>query len=214
LRAVDQREAFFRAEGDRREARLLQGIGRRHGDAFKHSLALAQHRRRHMRERGKIARGANRALIGDHWRHAFREHPLNERNRLPSDTRGATPKAEKLQSHHQSRGRLIERFAHAAAMREDQVALERRRILRRDLDAGKLAEAGIDPIDRRIPLRRRPNQRCSRLDAGAGRGVKPHSRAAAPDLFQKIERRRARIESDGHSVPPKIRAWIGLNPMR
>jgi hypothetical protein len=70
LRAVDQRQPFLGPERHRRQPRRRQRVAAGQAAPADLRLALADHRRRHMRQRRQIARRADRALRGDHGRHA------------------------------------------------------------------------------------------------------------------------------------------------
>ncbi len=61
---------FFRAQHDRGQPGLGQRLGAGHALALIHRLARADHRGGHMRQRGQIARRADRSLRRDHRDHA------------------------------------------------------------------------------------------------------------------------------------------------
>ncbi len=64
LRAVDEREAFLGAEHDRLQAGTLERNGARQSLVAVIRFSFADERQRHMRERRKIAAGADGALRG------------------------------------------------------------------------------------------------------------------------------------------------------
>jgi hypothetical protein len=74
LSAVEQREAFLRSKHDWRESGPRErGVGR-HDLSGKLHCADAQHRRSHVRERGEIPGGPDRALARYHRSHLARQH--------------------------------------------------------------------------------------------------------------------------------------------
>ncbi len=123
-----------------------------------------------MRQRRKIARCPDRALRRDHRQ--TRRAPACPRSaaitsrRTPDAPRPSDSSFSTMIRRTVSR---LDRLAHAAAMRQDQVALQRGGILRRDLDRGEFAKAGIDAVDRRVALRRRPECGRRRRRCRAGR---------------------------------------------
>ena len=101
LRAVEQREAFLRAEHQRRQPRARQRRIGRHALAVEEGLADAEHRGGHVRERREIARRADRALLRHHRDHAAVEHLLHEGERFGPHAGRAAREARELQRHHQ-----------------------------------------------------------------------------------------------------------------
>ena len=141
-----------------------------------------------MRQRRKVARCADGALAGDHRGDALAQHVLDHGEGLPGDARGAAPGREQLQRHHQPSGGNIQRLADAAAMRQDQVALQLRRIARLNADAGELAETGVDAVNRLVAGGGGADQFSGSLDARQRAGIKLHGDAGAPDLFNLVKR--------------------------
>jgi hypothetical protein len=99
-------------------------------------------------------------------------------------------------------------------MRQDQIALELCCVTGLDPDTGKLAEPGVDAVDRLIAFGRLANQGRRRLDARQGAVVKHNGFSGAPDLFELVKRGLTGVERQRHNAPPKIRFQSGLNPMR
>ena len=93
LRAVDQREAFLRAERDRLEPGALERDGARQTLAAIERLALADQRERHVRERREIAAGADRALARHDRRDAALEHRDDQVERLGLARPNGRPRA-------------------------------------------------------------------------------------------------------------------------
>ena len=89
LRAVEQGQAFLRAEDRWGEAGFGQRLPGRQSPPAEEHLAVADHRRGHMRERRQVTRGADRALGGDDRRQAAFEHRAEQVQRGRTDSRGA-----------------------------------------------------------------------------------------------------------------------------
>ena len=95
--------------------------------------------------------------------------------------------------------------ADAAAMRQDEVALQGRRVGGVDPDRGEFAEAGIDAVDGCIAGRDRGNAGGGLFDGGIAGGIHPHGIIAAIDFFQRGQRHAAGGENKRHretSRPP------------
>ena len=80
------------------------------------------------------------------------------------DARRAAAERQQLQHHHQPGGGAVQRLTDAAAMGQDQIALQCCRVFRCDLDAGQFAEAGIDAIDSFAAARRLATRSAARFD--------------------------------------------------
>ena len=124
------------------------------------------------------------------------------------------PSESKFERHHQPHRRRVERLADAAAMAEDQVALQRLGVFRRNLNAGEFAKAGVDAVDGGAAFRRRADQIGGGVDGGLRSGIEGGGEGLAPETLQGGERRRSGGENQGHRAPPTIRRCSGLKPMR
>ena len=174
LGAVEQRQAFLGAE--RRAATSparasASSAGSRSPRDV--DLADADHRRRHVRERGEVA--ATRRPSPAHGT------PGSARARASlravATVSGCTPEAPcaRLASLSAIISRTTgdrQRLADAGGMAQHDIALERREIVVVDADAGELAEAGVDAVDRLRPR--------ARMRATAG-GAGGDPRRARPD---------------------------------
>ena len=87
-------------------------------------LADADHHRRHMGKRRKIARRADRALRRYDRDDVLRQHGFQQRQRRRPNAGCALREAGELQRHHQPRDRHRHRLADAGGMREHDVALQ------------------------------------------------------------------------------------------
>ncbi len=126
---------------------LLRACGGGLAPVRRVDLADADHRRRHMRQRRKIARGADGPLRGNHRRQALRQHRLQHGHGGGAHAGGALGEARQLQRQHQANDVGRRRLAHAGRMRQHDVGLQPRDVGRLDACAGKLAEAGVDAVD-------------------------------------------------------------------
>ena len=105
-----------------------------------------------------------------------------------TDAGCATTERDQLQRHDQADDVFSQRLADAAAMREDQIALQGGDIGGVDLDARQFAEAGIDAVDRRVAGGDLGDAGGSLLDALVERGVKPGRFAGPVDGFEGRKR--------------------------
>ncbi len=147
LRSVEQRESFLGTEHERFEPRQRQSFHRWESALFGEHIADAEHGRRHVSERGEIARCADRALRRHDGNDVVREHRFQERDRLVANTGGALAQTHQLQRHHQPGDVGRQRLADAGRMRQHDVLLQLGQIGGVDTNAGELAEAGVDAID-------------------------------------------------------------------
>ena len=187
-------------------------LRRRRHEVADARLPDADHRGRHMGERGEISGGAGRALRRNHRRHPAREHRFDEIERFEPHARGALGEARELKRHHEPRRCDGERLADAGRMRQHDVALERRKIGGFDPHARELAEPRVDPIDGLAAGEDAPDCRGARRDSRATGRIE-RGGAAEPDAAPVAERRFARPERHSH-WPLQTRACKGLNPSR
>ena len=160
LRAVDQRQPLFRAKHDRLSPALA--VPRAPPSVCRQKrLARADHTRPY------APAGPDRPMprpspCPGPPASRRRQHRFELRATTGRTPDAPRPSDKQLERHHQAHRR-----GSAAARRrssgQDQVALQRAVIFRRDADAGELAEPGVDAIDRIFALRRLRNQR--------GRGI-------------------------------------------
>ena len=214
LGAVDEREALLGGEHDGREAGPAERLGGGQALALEDRLALADHGGGHVRERREIARGADRALPGDDRQDVAGEHRLDERHGRRLHPRGAAAEGGELEREDEADHRRRQRLAHAAAVREDEVALQRRHVAGLDADRGELAEAGVDAVDGRRAGGDRADAGGGAGDAGGGGGVEPDRRAVAPDALEVAERNPAGGDGQHVGTPRKTRVCAGTRPIQ
>ena len=194
LGAVDQREAFLGTETQRRDARLLQHVGRRPTCFSFQTFTFPDQRQGEVRQRRQVARGADRALAR-HIRHeagvVHREQGVDHRL---AHARGAARQRRRLEREHQPHHRGGERRADADAVRADQVELQAFEPGGIDALAGELAEARVDAIDRRAALRRALHHGRAGAHPLARRLADDEPHAAGVDRLQLVERDRAGTE--------------------
>ena len=184
LRAVDQGEAFLRPQRDRRETGRGQRIAARHSLAVDKRLPLADHDGGHMRQRRQIAGRADRSLLRHQRINAARQHACS-----CSMISRRTPEAPRPNETIFSA--IIRRTIgsgvgapYPAAMRHDEIALQQRRLIRRNAFRRQFSEPGIDAVNRRLPQPRPSQQspmRPRRAARTTDRARRPRRQAPAPD---------------------------------
>ena len=213
LRSVDQCEAFFRAQNNRRQPSLFQCLTAWHFPPIIKRFALSDHHGGHMRQRGQIARRAHRTLHGDHGQNTTRQHGFDLRANLPAHARCATPEREQLERHHQAGGCGLQHIANPAAMGQDQVTLERFGVIGGNTDRGEFAKTCVDAVDRRVALCCGCDDVGGCLNSVAGSAIKCDRARGAPKGLQGGQGRGTGVKDLGHAEPPKMRACKGLIPM-
>ncbi len=217
LGAVDQGEALFGGKRDGRKPRSPQRRCTRHAFAGIEGLAVAHHHRGHVRKRREVSGRANGAFLRDERDHALVQHRFEEPDEFEPHTGGAAAERDQLQCHDQPHDVFRERLADAAAMGEDQIALQRFHVGAVDLDRSQFAETCIDAVDGRIARDDLGNPRCSLGHTSIEGRVEARRRASPVYRFQIAERNRAGPENDGHREtlsPLKTRSHRGLKPTR
>ena len=116
LRSVEQRQALFRAEHEWREARVRKRLRSRHARAVDEGLAHPDQHTRHVGERRQIARGADRAFLGDHRQHIGIEQREQRIDHFTAHRRDAVRQARGLQQQHQPNHRGSKWLADAGAV--------------------------------------------------------------------------------------------------
>ena len=210
LRAVEEREPLLRAEFAGPSPARSSAADAGSDLAAEARLADADHRRRHMGERGEIARRADRALRRHDRRDAARKHRFEERERRRPHARRALRQRAELQRHHEPRRGDGRRLADAGCVRQHDVALELDEIRVGDADAGELAEAGVHPIDRLAAGDDALDRRRAGGDAQGALGIERHA-AAGMDGAPVGERGGAGDQANCHR-PLQMRACSGLKP--
>ncbi len=151
-----------------------------------------------MSERCEIARSTNRTLGRDHWYHAFFKHGLDECNEFEPHARCTTAKRNEFQRHDEAHDVFAQRFTHATAMRQDQIALKCCHVFGSNTDRGKLTKAGIDAINRCI-ARGDFGDACRCLFNALMKGrINAGGEIAAIDLFKYAKRNAAGTKNEGH----------------
>ena len=174
LRAVDQRQAFLRAELQRFEAEPFERGGGGNDLAGQVDPAIAHQRRDQVRERREVAAGADAALRRDQRHGVGVEQPLQRLDHERPNARMAAAEPEQLQDDHQPRHVARQRIAEAGAVRQDQVGLQLGQAFGRDARVGEQAEAGVDAIDGlaagddALDRRRRSRRRAASMRRRAG----------------------------------------------
>ena len=140
----------------------------------------------HVRERGEVARGADAALRGDE-RHGVGVEQRHERvDHFAADPAVAAAEADQLERIIMRTVLRGKRVAEAAAVAEDEVALELAELVGGDAGLGEQAEAGVDAVDGLAA----GDDAIDRGGGGVdrGEGVVGEARGgAAPQVAQRVE---------------------------
>ena len=198
LRPVEESQALLRTEGERRDSGRLERGPARHAAPFERGGPLADHHRREMRERRKVAGSADRSLDRYLRQDAAREHVFNAVDELQPDPRRATAEAEDLQGHHQPDVRIREAVAKPDAMRPDQVALQGLDLIGRNADPGELPEPRVHAVDGAVAPRALPEPFGRGRDGKPAARIDARRRAGAIDALELGEARFARMQRLGH----------------
>jgi hypothetical protein len=187
--------ALFGAECEGFEAEPSQRIRRGHDFVGKADTALADQRGAQMGKRCQIAGRAYRTLGGDQ-RQGVRLHQRQQtlHDQTPHPAMAAR-EADGLEHKDQPYGAPVERFAQAAAVREDQIPLKLFQPVVGDPGLGKQSEAGIHAIDG-AP---RPDDPSHAFGGGIERRPCPVGKGkgrALPDRPQLTERHGSGFEQD------------------
>ena len=148
LGAVDEGEPLFGLEHERLEAAATEGRDGRQAFAFEAHLALADHRQGEMGERGQVARGAERALLG-HDRQQARARASRRKRSTTSRLTPEWPSASTWARKRQHRPDLLggELVADGDRVRAKQPVLQGRGVLRGEVHVRQAAETGRHPVD-------------------------------------------------------------------
>ena len=139
LRPIHERQPLFRLEGDGSQPiRPERGAVR----------ALADHREGQVRERRKIARGADAPLRRNARMHLRIQHLDDQLGQRRSHAARAAHQHIGAQQHHRPHGIHRQRVTHARGVAANQIELQRSRLLGLDPHVGELPEPSVDPVDR------------------------------------------------------------------
>jgi hypothetical protein len=181
LCAVQQRQAFLRAEHQRRQAGALQPEHRRQYLAVITHLANPQQHRRQMRQRREVAGRPDRALGRNDGIDFRLEQPQQRLDQRPPDARMTTRQRRGLQRQHQPDHVIRQRRADTGAVREHEVALQQRQFVLRNSLVREQSETGADAIDAPVLGHDPVDQGGCRIDAVAARLVQRHRNAASSE---------------------------------
>ena len=204
LGPVEQRQPLLGTKHERCEPGIGQRPRGRHCDPPDPDLARADHRRRHMRQRGKVARRADRSLRRDDRGQLLGKHRPQQFDRRHPHPRRALRQARQFQRHHQPSNVGRHRLADPRGMAQHDVALERLQVVVADPDARQFAEAGIDSVHRLVPRQDARNRRRAGDDPVLARRVE-HGRLTAIDAPPSRERHRPRRHDHVHRLTHPVR---------
>ena len=146
LRAVDQREALLRLEPDRCEADRGECFAPGHARAVGPRLALADERKREVRERREVAAGADRTAARHVRQHAAVQAVDEQLHGLDPRARAALRERVRAQQHRRAHDLVRIRLADTARVASQQSQLKLLRELLRDRLGHEAAEAGVDAV--------------------------------------------------------------------
>ena len=141
LRAVDQRDAFFRSEHERSQPRGHQGGTRRSPGVATKEVTLTDERECEMSQRRKVAAGPDRALLR-HWRPEIRVEHRAEKLGHGGPGAGESLRDDvRAQEHHRAHLAPGQRGSDPCGVAADEVHLQLRQLVRRNGHVGQLAES-------------------------------------------------------------------------
>ena len=148
LGAVDEGEAFLRAELERLHAKFLQRFAGGQDRAGDVDFPVAHQGSDQMRERSKVAAGADAALARDDRHGVLVEQGLQRVDDQRPNAGKTAAETEQFQNDHQPHDMARQRLAEAGAVGENEVGLQLRQAVGGDGGVGEQAEAGVDAVDR------------------------------------------------------------------
>jgi hypothetical protein len=199
LRAVVERQPLLGLQPQRLHAGLAKRLGAAHRLAAHLGPSLADQHQRQVRQRRQVARGAHRALLGDHRVHAVVQEVEQALDHHRAHAREAARQHVGAQQGDGARLGAPQRGAGAAGVAADQVELQFLDPLVRDHRLGQPPEAGVDAVDHRAAgdrvLHHRARANDARLHARRQRDHGGGAGRHAPDVFQ---RQRVAVDLDPH----------------
>ena len=146
LRAVDEGQAFLRAQPNGLETDPVQGLRARKGLALDNRLALPDEREREVRERREVAGRSDRPATRDDRRDAAVEAFEQEVDRLRPRARVALGEGVRTQQHRGTHDLRRIGASHAARVAPEEAKLELLGELGRDRLGDEAAEPGVDSV--------------------------------------------------------------------
>ncbi|MGB8205922.1 MAG: hypothetical protein WCE83_14730, partial [Candidatus Baltobacteraceae bacterium] len=132
------------------------------------------------------------------------ETALQQRERLEANAGGSPRQAGELERHHQPHDGARQRRADSGSMGEHDIDLELAQVGRGDRDAGELAEAGVDAVDRVALGDDRLDRPGPGVDLRAARFVEPAA-GAEVDLPPGRQRNRPGFQDERVRARPERR---------
>ena len=203
LRAVQQREAFFRAELQRLQPGGCERLRGGQALAVDDRFADADQHAREVCERRQVTRGPDRAFLGDHRQHVGVEQPEQQVDDFHAHAREAVREARRLQQQHQPHDGCRERLSDPGAVRKHEVGLQLREVGVGDARLRELAEAGVDAVHGRVLRDQFAHRVHAGLDAGLRRAGERPARTAGGGL---LELRRIELAGDDDDVRHGVHA--------
>ena len=189
LRPVDEGQPLLVREPHRAQARATQRATRVHLDAAHPHAALPDQREREERERRQVARRADAALAGHDREHVGLVEADQRLDRRGAHARPAPGERVDAEQERQADRLVGERVAGPERVGDEQVLLERRRVVLRDPVDRVAAESRRHAVDPLPALHRPLDARGGGGGTALGRGVPAQ---AARDRGRRAARPRAR----------------------
>ena len=197
LRAVDEGDALFRRERERREAGLGEHRRGGAGAVATMEFALADEREREMRERREVAARADGPLLGNGRPEVGVEHRAEESRHVGARAREALRDDVRAEEHHRAHFALRERRTHAARVAADEIHLQRGELVARDRHLAQFAEARRDAVHHLVSLDDAGDDVARDHHAVAGGGVEGDGRLPGGHRADVGDGEGAAVDGDG-----------------
>ena len=196
--AVDQRQSLLGSQLDGIQAGRGQRVGRRHqlagGVADR---ALPHQREGAVRERGQVARAAERAVLVDHGGDAVPQQRREQLGDLTPYAGVAGRQRGQAQQHQRTHHLALHLRTRPRGVRAHQRALQLRAHLGGDVAGRERPEPGRDAVRRGLGRRERLDDTAGPVDARQGLRAEDHRGAVAGHGDDVAEGDRSRRELDG-----------------
>ncbi|MCY1171963.1 hypothetical protein D9M73_120890 [compost metagenome] len=146
LGAVEQRQAFFRSQGQRRQAGDFQRFGGFHPLALVARLAFAQQHQRHVGQRRQVTGSADRTFQWNVRVHLGVDQGDQRVDHHAADAGETTAQAVDLEHHDQTHQLVADRLADTGGVGQHQRALQVFQVFAGDAGRGQQAETGVDAV--------------------------------------------------------------------
>ncbi|MNI29493.1 hypothetical protein D3C73_833120 [compost metagenome] len=146
LSAVEQRQAFFRRQGQRGQTSNFQRFGGFHPLAFVARLAFAQQHQRHVGQRRQVTRCTDRTFQRNVRVYLGVDQGDQRVDHHAANAGETTAQAVDLEHHDQAHQLIADRLADAGGVGQHQRALQVFQVFAGDAGRGQQAETGVDAV--------------------------------------------------------------------